>query len=245
MHGILADLVAEQQMLDQYLQGIRDRDWRTKTPAKGWDVRDQVSHLAWSEEYAYNALAEGGSRLSEALDYESGELFTQAGVARGRAMRPQEVIEWWRGSRAKVVDCLSRTDPRTRVPWFAAPMSAKSFATARQMETWAHGLDIHMTFGDQPEDTNRLRHIAWLGWRSLPYAFELAGEDYAEPVRIELIGPDYSKWVFGPPNGQQLIKGSAGEFCRVAVRRLDSEKTSLRAEGKVAEIALRVARAYV
>lgn len=245
MHEILADLVAEQQLLDQYLQSIRDRDWGTKTPAAGWDVRDQVSHLAWSEEYAYNALEEGGSRLADAFHHESGELFTAVGVQQGRTMRPQEVIEWWRGSRAKVVDSLSRKDPTERIPWFAGSMSAKAFATARQMETWAHGLDIHASFGDESEDSTRLRHIAWLGWRSLPYAFELAGEDYTEPVRVELIGPDYSKWVYGPGDTSQVIRGSAGEFCRVAVRRLAANMTSLRTEGDIAALALRVVRAYV
>ena len=49
MHQILADLVAEQQALDQFLQTVKDRDWKTKTPAAGWDVRDQVSHLAFFE----------------------------------------------------------------------------------------------------------------------------------------------------------------------------------------------------
>ena len=242
---ILADLVAEQQALDQYLQSIKDREWAKKTPAKGWDVRDQVSHLAWSEEYAYNALEEGGSRLAEAADYQTGELFTQAGVDAGRRLRPQEVIEWWRGARAKVVDSLSRKDPADRIPWFAAPMGARAFATARLMETWAHGLDIHHTFGDEPEDTPRLRHIAWLGWRALPYAFGAAGEPYEEEVGIEVIGPDFAKYSFGPTDGGQVIRGSAGEWCRVAVQRLAAADTGLKATGEVAETALRVARAYV
>lgn len=244
MHEILADLVAEQQLLDQYLQSIRDRDWRTKTPAAGWDVRDQVSHLAWSEEYAYNALEEAGSRLSEAYDAETKTLHTEVGVERGRAMRPQEVIEWWRGTRARVVDALSHKSPSDRVPWFFTDMSARTFATARLMETWAHGLDIHASFDDQPEDSTRLRHIAWLAWRSLPFSFSAAGEDYDGPVRVELIGPDYSKWIYGPADATQVIRGNAGEFCRVAVRRLDAADTSLKTEGEIAELAVRVVRTY-
>ena len=244
MHQILADLVAEQQAVDQFLQTIRDRDWKTKTPAAGWDVRDQVSHLAFFEEYAYNALAEGGSRLSDIDDYASGEDFTMAGALEGRKLRPQEVIEWWRGSRARVVDVLSRTDPKKRIPWFAGDMSAKAFATARQMETWAHGIDVHDAFGAEPEDTVRLKNIAWLGWRALPHAFGVAGEDYTETVRLELIGPNYAKWLFGPDDSEQLIKGRAGDWCRVAVRRRSAHGTSLIAEGKVAEVALSVARAY-
>ncbi len=34
-------------------------------------------------------------------------------------MRYQQVIEWWRNSRADVVDALSRMDGSDRVPWLA------------------------------------------------------------------------------------------------------------------------------
>ena len=43
-----------------------------------------------------------------------------------------------------------------------------------------------------------------------------------------------------------MIKGQAGEWCRVAVQRMDAGKAkSLKAQGEVAEMALRVARAYM
>ena len=245
MRDILADLVAEQQSLDQYLQGIRDRDWDRPTPAKGWSIRDQVSHLASSEEYAHNAIEEGGSRLAEVADFADGTAFTDAGVRKGRELRPQAVIEWWRGARARVVESLSRADPARRIPWFAGEMAASTFATARLMETWAHGLDVHHAFDDEPEDTDRIRHVCWLGWRALPYAFRHAGEDYERPVRLELIGPHYQKWVFGPDGTDQAIRGNAGDWARVAVQRRDANETSLSAEGETAKTALRVARAYV
>ncbi len=244
VRAILADLVAEQQGLDQYLQSKRDRDWKTSTPAAGWNVHDQVSHLAFFEEYAYNAIVEDGTALSDAADYPTAADFTAAGAARGRQMRPGEVIEWWRGTRAKVVDALSRSKPEDRIPWFVGDMSAKAFATARLMETWAHGLDIHAAFKDEVEDGPRIRHIAWLGWRALPYAFQLAGEVYSKPVRVEVIGPAYAKWVFGPEDTDQLIKGPAGDWCRVAVQRMKARDSRLTAHGDVAEKALLVARAY-
>ena len=246
MREILSDLVAEQQSLDQFLQRVAIRDWDRPTPAAGWSIRDTVSHLATFEEYAYNALAEGGSRQAEADAYPNDEAFTAAGLPRGRAMRAQDVIEWWRGARAKVIEELSKSQPNTRVPWFKADMSARTFATSRLMETWAHGLDIYESLGEECEDTIRLRHIAWLAWKSLPYAFEYAGEEYTQPVRIEVLGPQWSKWIFGPQDTDQVIRGQAGEWCRVAVQRMDAAKAdSLKAQGKVAETAQRVARAYM
>jgi hypothetical protein len=43
-----------------------------------------------------------------------------------------------------------------------------------------------------------------------------------------------------------VIKGQAGEWCRVAVQRMDAaDADSLKAQGDIAETALRVARAYM
>jgi uncharacterized protein (TIGR03084 family) len=112
------------------------------------------------------------------------------------------------------------------------------------METWAHGLDIYATLGLEVEDTSRIRHVCWLGWKTLPHAFKDAGEDY-EPVRVEVIGPGYAKWVYGPAETNQVIKGSAGDWARVAVRRAKPESTRLKYEGEYARKALQVAKAYL
>jgi uncharacterized protein (TIGR03084 family) len=245
MRENLADLVAEQQSLDQFLQGVAERDWARKTPAAGWDIRAQVSHLAHGEEAAA-AVLEGDTASWDfpADGYASLDEWTAIGVARGRDMRYQEVIEWWRHSRARVVDALSRMEPGDRVMWVAGPLAARTFATLRLMETWAHGLDIHQAMDAEPEDTARIRHVAWLGWRMLPWAFQMANQEYAAPVRVELMGPNYARWVYGPEDTDQVVKGSAGEWCRVAVQRLDVSETALRAFGHTAEQALRLVRAY-
>ncbi|MBU1494050.1 MAG: maleylpyruvate isomerase family mycothiol-dependent enzyme [Actinobacteria bacterium] len=245
MREILADLVAEQQALDQMLQRAPERDWKRSTRAKGWTVQDTISHLAWSEDYALHALQDERTRLREIAGSSSVDGFNELGVKAGRGKRPQEVIEWWRFSRAAVVDSLSRTGADARVPWIVGDMSARTFATFRLMETWAHGLDIRAALQREDDDTPRLRHIAWLGWATLPYAFGQAGEDYDEPIRVELTGPGYARWVFGPEDSDQTIKGAAGEWCRLVVRRMDgTEAKNLTATGTVAKAALRLARIF-
>lgn len=244
MRDILSDLVAEQQQLDQFLQGVQVRDWGIPT-SDGWDIRDTVSHLAHIEEYSYDALTEDGAMLSHLDDYETFDDFTESGVERGREMRPQDVIEWWRLGRAKVVDALSRAEARDRVPWFYAPMSARSFATLRMADTWAHGLDIHDAVGGELHDTERLRHIIVIIQKILPWAFEQAGFEYTAPVRIEGIGPMYAKYAAGPEDTDQLIRGPAGEICRVALQRLHPDDAdNLIVQGEAAETALRVMRTY-
>lgn len=254
MREILSDLVAEQQSLDQFLQRIHERDWKLPTPAKGWTIHDTVSHLAYTETFAAEVIARGQEVIDEAHLTDVDE-WTQRGVTEGRSKRYQEVIEWWRNGRADVVDALSRMDARDRVPWVINSMSAKAFATLRLMETWAHGLDIRaamegrlpVTEDDEEVDADspRLRHVAWLAHRMLPYAFAEAGEDYpAGGIRLQLMGPKYASWVFGPTDAENIIRGAAAEFCRVAVHRLDASETGLKAVGDSAEIALRVVRAY-
>jgi uncharacterized protein (TIGR03084 family) len=244
MREILADLVAEQQTLDQVLQRSPERDWKRKTPAAGWTVQDVISHLAWSEERALRAIEGDKTLLREVKAYPGIDAYNDTGIILGRTKRPQEVIEWWRHARAAVVDALSHTPSDTRIKWLAGPISARTFATARLMETWAHGLDITSALGREVVDTARLRHIAWLGWKTLPFAFKGAGEAYRAPIRVELAGPGYARWVFGPEGSDQVVRGNAGDWCRLVVRRLDGVG-SLTATGDTAVAALRIARAYI
>ncbi len=245
MREILADLVAEQQALDQMLQRIPDREWRKKTPSKRWTVLDTISHLAATEEIARDVLSGDTTSLERARAFEDIDASNEAGVALGRTRRPQEVIEWWRHNRAAVVEAMSRMRPDDRVPWLVTELSVKTLATTRLMETWAHGLDVQVALDKPAEDTARLRHVAWLGWATLPYAFAAAGEDYPAAIRVELVGPGYARWVFGPEDADQIVRGAASDWCRVVVRRLDAARAgNLTAIGTVAETALRVARAY-
>ncbi len=254
MREILSDLVAEQQALDQFLQKIHERDWKLPTPAEGWSIHDTVSHLAYTETFAARAIEEGHGFV-DSQNVTSVDEWTQRGVDQGRGKRYQEVIEWWRNGRASVVDALSRMDARDRIPWVINSVSAKAFATLRLMETWAHGLDIRaamegrLNVSDEDEeaetDSPRLRHVAWLAHRMLPFAFAEAGRTYPEQgIRVQLMGPKYVSWVFGPRETDQVIRGNAGEFCRVAVHRLAAADTGLKAIGDDAEIALRIIRAY-
>ncbi len=243
MREILSDLVAEQQTLDQFLQRISLRDWKKPTPAKGWTIQDTISHLADSEEFAARAIT-GEADLERYRSASDLDALRQEAVERGRGMRPQDVIEWWRGGRAKVVDPLSRMKPSDRIEWIEGSMSARTLATTRLMETWAHGLDIYAALGTEVEDTQRIRHVCWLGWKTLPYAFKIAGEDYS-PVRVEVIGPGYVKWVYGPEDTDQVIKGSASDWARLAVRRVGVDDVRLRVTGDIAQRALEVVRAYL
>jgi len=240
---ILSDLVAEQQFLDQSLQRIPIKNWDRVTPSKPWTVRDTISHLADFADLAADTLL-GGDKVKEWQKASDLDVLRQRAIQRGRTMRPQDVIEWWRGGRAKVVEPLSHMTEHDRVEWIEGSMSARTFATFRLMETWAHGLDIYRALEIEVEDTTRIRHICWLGWKTLPYAFKAAGLDYS-PVRVEVIGPGYAKWVYGPEDTDDLIKGSASDWARVVVRRIKPKDVRLKVTGETAQKAVEVAQAFL
>ena len=242
MREILADLVAEQQSLDQSLQRSPDRDWKKRVDGTSTTVQDTIAILAWEEQNAALALTGENSVLDEIEEYDDVAPHLKQAIAEGKGKRPQEVIEWWRFARADVVSALYLNKPADRVPWIDGDVSARTFATLRLAETWSRGLGILTALDKEIVDTPRLRHIAWLGWATLPYAFALAEDDYEEHIRIEVTGPAYARWVFGPDDADDVVRGPAGEWCRLVVGRLSPSKaTGLKATGPVAERALEVA----
>ncbi|MCQ3803285.1 MAG: maleylpyruvate isomerase family mycothiol-dependent enzyme [bacterium] len=237
---ILSDLVAEQQSLDQYLQKIPVRDWSTPTAVEGWDIRDTVSHLAHFEELAAQTVL--GEPPPAAYFDAFGDLVWE-GIQRGRDIRPQDVIEWWRKGRATLIEPLSEMSASQRTPWFNGTVPAKNVAANRLTETWAYGLDIYEAVGEEYEDTTRIRHICELGWVTLPSQYEDHGEQY-HPIRVEVIGPQYYKWVYGDEDSPHCIKGSASEWARLAVHRLGPSETTLECSTEYAEQALEMVSIY-
>jgi uncharacterized protein (TIGR03084 family) len=242
--GVFDDLAAEQDRLDEVLGGLGRDDWGLPSAAAGWSVSDVVLHLAQTEELV--VASAGGDPAPFARDAERGgsidELAARS-VEDERSTPPAEVYRRWRAARHAALDALRSCPPGTRLPWATNALSPATLATTRLAEHWAHALDITDALEIAYPDTDRLRHIAWLAVRTLPYAFAVAGLQ-AHPVRCELTAPGGERWEFGPADAQSAITGPAGAFCRVAARRLDPEASGLTATGPDAASALRVVRTY-
>jgi uncharacterized protein (TIGR03084 family) len=235
---LLTDLADEQASLDRLLESLPHVEWARSSPAPGWTIADQVRHLAVSEQAASLALA---GRSNEVFSGAASELTVLEDD-------PAALLDAWRTARAATLDGLTPLRDRDRVLWGAGPMSARSFADARLMETWAHGLDCYAALDVTPVDTNRLRRVAGLGLRALPYAFGLSGVQPPGDVRniaLDLSAPDGTPWRFGPSRSVDVISGAAGDWCRVVTRRRRAKDTSLRARTPLGAAALEVARAYL
>ena len=247
--GLLLDaLEQEQSGLQSELRDLATDDWFRPTPARGWDVRDSISHLADIDEVAIDTCIDGPRPLNVfAATCASPEDTTLWGVLRGRRRSGREVLAWWEEASVLERDVFAALDPAARVPW-GIGMRTPSLITARLMETWAHGLDVRVALGLPVVDTERLRHVAWLGYRALPYAFSFAGRARpAGELRVELASPTGdATWTFGPAEAPNRIHGPAGAFCRVFAQRVaGNERDALVADGDGAVAALEVARAFL
>jgi uncharacterized protein (TIGR03084 family) len=242
--GVYDDLEAEQDRLDEVLGTLGRDDWGRPSAAAGWSVGDVVLHLAQTEELVV-ASAQGDPAPFARDPGQGGSVdeFAERRVADERNTSLDAVYQRWRSARHAALDALRGCPPGTRLPWATSPLAPATLATTRLAEHWAHALDITGPLGIAYPDTARLRHIAWLAVRTLPYAFEVAGLT-ARPVRCELTGPDGDQWEFGPAEAGSRISGAAGAFCRVAAQRLAAEASGLTATGPDAATALRLVRTY-
>jgi uncharacterized protein (TIGR03084 family) len=166
-------------------------------------------------------------------------------VARDRSRPAAEIKRRWDDSVEALAATLRASDPHRRVEWVAGPLSVRTLATTRLAETWIHTGDVADALGHPVAPTDRLRHVARLAWRTLPYAFARAGRTLSGPVALELAGPSGDTWSYRP-EGRALttVNGPAVELCLVAGRRLDPQTTSLRAEGPDARSVLELIRTY-
>ena len=239
---VMDDYVAESVRLEGILALLTEAQWLAPSGADGWSVADVVLHLAQSDESVVIS-AGGASPMAGAAADDTADEWAARQVDAERAA-PALVLSRWRQAHADAVGALRAADPQTPLQWVGGPVKPATLATTRLAEYWAHGLDITGPFGIDFPDTSRLRHIAWLAHRTLPYAFSLAGEARAA-VRCSLTAPDgTTTWTFGPDDAESEISGQAGAFCRVAARRLDPARSGLRATGPHAATALRVVRTY-
>jgi len=243
---IVDDLRAESDELDALVADLTAERWATATPAPGWSIAHQIAHLLWTDRVALVSVTDEaafGEMLGEAAADPSG--FVDRGAEEIAAAPPAELLADWRRTRTRLHDALLSVPEGRKLPWFGPPMSAASMATARLMETWAHGLDVADALGVTRTPTERLRSIAHIGVRTRDFAFAVNGlTPPAEPFRVELRAPDGTTWAWGPEDARQRVTGSAEDFCMLVTQRRPRSSLDVRAAGEDAQKWLTIAQAF-
>ncbi|OBF23267.1 TIGR03084 family protein [Mycobacterium kubicae] len=244
--AIVADLRAESDDLDALVTPLSPDEWATPTPAPGWTIAHQIAHLLWTDRVALTAVTDEeafGVVLTAAAADPGG--FVDAGAEDLAAVPPGDLLNDWRITREKLHQALVTVPDGRKLPWFGPPMSAASMATARLMETWAHGLDVADALGVSRPATERLRSIAHLGVRTRDYAFVVNNLiPPSEPFRVELRGPGGDVWTWGPDDAAQRVTGSALDFCFLVTQRRALSSLDVTADGADARRWLSLAQAF-
>lgn len=244
--GLLDDLRAEGDDLDRLVADLPAERWATPTPAEGWTIAHQISHLAWTDAKALLALSDAAAFQAEtqrAGDDLSG--YVEDGAAEGTREEPTALLARWRAGRERLATALGELPDGVKLPWYGPPMSPASMATARIMETWAHGEDVAEALGVRREPTRRLRHVAHLGVRTRGFSFLVNGrQPPATEIRVELTAPDGEVWTWGPEDAPERVTGPALDFCLLVTQRRHRADLALVAEGETADQWLDIAQAF-
>ena len=247
----ISTALAEQQAeLSGLLSGLDERDWERPSPCEGWSVADVVLHLVQTDALA--AASARGQFAEVASNLGDGERrdvnvddAAAAAVARERGAPGAVLRERWEAGVEDLRAALDACDPSKRVTWVAGELSVRTLTTTRLAETWIHTTDVADALGVQLQPAPRLRHVARLAWRTLPYAFARDGRELRGPVAFELLGPDGAAWDFVPEDAPvTTIRGDGVELCLVAARRVEPDATGLTGEGPDASAVLELVRTY-
>jgi uncharacterized protein (TIGR03084 family) len=246
LDGVLADLAAESAALEALVAPLDEAGWRTPTPAAGWDVATQIAHLAWTDSAALAAATD--QEAWDALVLEAladPEHAVDRAALTGGGVPPADLLARWRTGRTTLADALRSLPDGQRIPWYGPPMSATSMATARYMETWAHGLDVHAALEAAAPVTDRVRHVAHLGVRTRRFSFAARGlEAPSVEPHVSLTAPSGEVWTWGPDDATESVTGPAYDFCLLVTQRVHRADTALVAVGEGADAWLDVAQAF-
>jgi len=245
VHQVAADLLAEQDALDDIVAGLTDEQWRLPTPSPGWTVADQIGHLTYFDGTATMAISDADAFKAAVEELMAGGDESVEDRTLYRHLQPAELLEAWRTNRRRLADATATLEDGTRVAWYGPSMGAKSFLTARLMEAWAHGQDVADAVGAERPPSDRLRHIAQLGVITRGWSYVNRGLTPPEgEVRVELTAPSGEQWTWGPEDAAGVVRGPAEDFCLVVTQRRHVDDAGLEVQGDLARDWLEKAQAF-
>ncbi len=249
MKQICSDLTWEQDTLDDLVTGLKPDEWARASGCADWSIKDEICHLAYFDHTARLAATDSEA-FTQHLIEDFGQVKSMDEVAaitlsRGRAMEIEALLAWWRAERLQLNSALAGLGPKDRLPWYGPPMSALSFATARLMETWAHGQDIYDTLKQKRPASPGLKHVAHLGVSTFGWSFANRGQEVPDtPVHVALTAPSDETWTWGAADAAETITGPADDFCLVVTQRRHVDDTALVVNGDTARQWMLAAQAF-
>ncbi|WP_084496648.1 maleylpyruvate isomerase family mycothiol-dependent enzyme [Nocardia amamiensis] len=228
--------------------GYHDLGVETRCP--GWTVRDQVAHLADTDEVAADTVREGPRAFARVVhEFPTPEAFTRAGCDRGKDMTLAELREWSVAASQSCVAALSDCIGTERVRW-GFGMQATHLVMGRIMEYWTHHSDIRTALGTSGSGSvEGAICVAELSLYSVRYALAKARVTVERwpDVRLILVDEDSGRvHSLGKSDASELVSGSLQSWALLAAgRRNPLLERSFDFEGEYARLFIQIARAYL
>src|SRR5260370_22584258 len=121
--ALIDDLAGEAAAVRKILDPLSDADWRLPTPAPGWTIADQVSHLAHFDDVAVTSATDPGAFAAEAERLAApGGIDPDAIAARYRELRRAGLIAWVARARSQLLSGFVGLAPAVRAPRVCPPL---------------------------------------------------------------------------------------------------------------------------
>jgi uncharacterized protein (TIGR03084 family) len=243
------DFCDESEALFALLDAIDDSEWALETQFKRWTLNDIVAHLHMGN-YAADCSLKGGSDFAA-----FGRRLTQLSGNSGRhldathewlgGIKNRDLARQWRNFYLEMTERFAAADPKQRVKWFGPDMSVLSSISARLMETWAHGQAVYDVLGKRRIDSDRIKNIAVIGINTFRWTFvNRRLEPPGLRPNVRLTAPSGAIWEWKQPGSDDLIEGSATEFCQVVAQTRNVADTSLKVVGDTAKAWMAIAQCF-
>ncbi len=243
------DLREEGEALCVFLAELGEADWAQPTPFKGWTVNAVMQHLHFGDWMASVSLEdpERFARLLEARRVARMQGDGSADIGEGAPdMRegPALLEQWWT-CLARLCNSMEMESPDRRVAWVGPDMGLRSFATARQMETWAHGQDIYDLMQVPRTHFDRVANICVLGCHTFGWTFRNRGLEPPTPMPyVRLTLPSGALWEHGAESMTDRVEGTAVDFCRVVTQGRNIADVDLEVAGEPAQTWMALAQCF-
>ena len=241
------DFRAECDALHAALVAAPASAWTRPTQFKQWTFDDVLGHLHVFD-YASELAARSRTDIQEFL--RELEVERRKGVALTEFTRRWlhgcsggELLARWHEQYVRLAELYLLLAPDTRLAWVGPDMSARSFMSARQMETWSHGQAIFDALGVERVEQDRIRNIVVMGINTFGWTFTVNRREVPETKPyVRLVSPSGAIWQWNDPAAADRVEGLAVEFCRVVTQTRNVRDTNLQVTGPVAQAWMDVAQ---
>ncbi len=249
MVRLARELREETADLQESLRNLAAEDFDLATPAHGWDIGDSLAHLALFDAVASVAIEDPETFAAVANRAEKDLHYFDAEMRKLRSLTPQKLYGTFASNREAFIN-VALAHSGERILWFGPPMRTETMVTARQMETFAHGVDIRDTLGEPIFFRRRHLNVVYLGYRTIEFAFLIHGlEKPPGDVEIVVVLADGEEVTFGKATLDDLgeknrVRGPLGDLALLVVQRRNYADLDLEVTGLLAGAWVKIAQAY-